>query len=184
MQLRFNKNRFKTVAAVCGVVFSSTLLTGCFLYAVGFRFNLTPSLPLGIWKIDKIFTPLEKGEYIWFTPTKEIADFAIQRGYLKENKNLPNNTISMLKQVRGLPGDTYSFKENDLYINDEPVENTTRRELDSKGRSMPQIEGGVVPEGRFFVLAIHPHSFDSRYFGTIPKQNVIGRAKPFITWTN
>ena len=109
MQLRFDKNRFKIVGAVCGVVFSITVLTGCFLYAAGFRFNLTPSLPLGIWKIDKTFTHLGKGEYIWFTPTKEIAEFAIHRGYLKENKNLPNNTISMLKQVRGLPGDTYSL---------------------------------------------------------------------------
>lgn len=184
MQLRFEKNRFKTVSVICVVVFSTTVFTGIFLYKVGFRFNLTPSLPIGIWKIDKAFTQIERDDYVWFTPTKEMASFAIERGYLKESKNCPNNTIPMLKQVYGLPGDEFSFFKDVISINNTTIKNAKRRQYDSKERPMPQIEGGIVQDSHLFVLTLNSHSFDSRYFGPIPIKNIIGTAKPVILWKN
>ena len=178
MQLRFDKNRFKTVAILSGSIFLPVLIAGCLLYESGFRFNLTPSLPLGIWKIDKAVTHIARDDYVWFMPTKEISAFAIERGYLK------NNTTPMLKQVYGVPGDIYSFLDDDVKINNTVIGNTKRRQADSKDRPMPQIEDGVVPEGHFFVLTHHSHSFDSRYFGTIPTANIIGTAKPVMVWKN
>lgn len=178
MQLRFNKNRFKTVAVLSGSVFLSVLITACLLYKSGFRYNMTASLPLGIWKIDKTFTHIERDDYVWFMPPKEISAFAAERGYLK------NDTIPMLKLVHGLPGDTYSFFDDVVSINNTVIENAKRRQVDSKGRPMTQIEGGIVPEGQLFVLTPHSHSFDSRYFGPIPMANIIGTAQPVMVWQN
>ncbi|MBU1343512.1 MAG: conjugative transfer signal peptidase TraF [Proteobacteria bacterium] len=184
MRLRFNKNRFKKVAGISVTVFSITVMTGYLLFESGLRFNLTPSLPIGVWKIDKNFIRIEKGDYVWFTPTREIADFGIQRGYLEENKSCPNYSIPLLKQVYGLPGDSYSFFDDIVRINNLPVENAKRRKTDSKGRPMPKILDGIVQRDRIFVLTLHSLSFDSRYFDTIPMENVIGTAKPVLVWTN
>jgi type IV secretory pathway protease TraF len=43
------------------------------------------------------------------------------------------------------------------------------RAVDSKGRPMPSIlRAGTIPPGLALMLADHPGSFDSRYFGLIP----------------
>lgn len=182
MQLSFNKKRFKKVSLICISVFSVIFISGCLLYQAGVRLNLTPSLPVGIWKIDKSFTRIEKGDYVWFAPTKKIAEFGIERGYLKENPDCKNNAIPLLKVVYGLPGDSYSFHENQIRINNIPVEKAKRRKTDSQGRTMPQISNGIVRGKHLFVLTLNSHSFDSRYYGTIPMNNVEGTARPIITW--
>ncbi len=184
MRLSFNKNRFKKVIIISVSVFSIVFFAGCLLYQAGFRINLTSSLPLGIWKIDKSFTRIEKGDYVWFMATKEIADFALERGYLQENIKCENNTIPLLKTVYGLPGDTYSFHENEIRINDIPVKNTKRRINDSKERPMPRILNGIVRKNQLFVLTMHTYSYDSRYYGPIPIKNVEGKARPIMTWMN
>ena len=184
MRLSLNKKRFKKVSIISVSVFSIVFITGCLLYQAGMRINLTSSLPLGIWKIDKSFTRIEKGDHVWFAATKEIADFALERGYLEKNTKCENNTIPLLKTVYGLPGDTYSFHDNEIRINNITVKNTKRRINDSKERPMPRISNGIVRENQLFVLTMHTHSYDSRYFGPIPIENVEGTARPIITWMN
>jgi conjugative transfer signal peptidase TraF len=157
-------------------------ITGCLLYQYGLRFNITTSLPVGFWKIDKNYGSIKKGDYVWFTPTKAIADFGIKRGYLPKISKCQNNTLPLLKCVYGLPGDTYSFNEDRVCINDNPVENIKRRKTDSKGRKMPVISNDIVPKDQLFVLTLHSHSYDSRYYGTIPIKNIEGTAKPIFVW--
>jgi conjugative transfer signal peptidase TraF len=182
MQVIFSKKQFKKVSLICISLFSVVFISGCLLYQAGIRINLTASLPVGIWKIDKSFIKIEKGDYVWFTPTKKIADFALKRGYLEKNTQCKNNAIPLLKIVYGLPGDSYSFHHNGIKINNIPIEKTKRRQTDSQGRVMPQIPNGIVQEKQFFVLTLNSHSFDSRYFGSIPVQNIEGTAKPIFTW--
>ncbi|MCP3876123.1 MAG: conjugative transfer signal peptidase TraF [Desulfobacteraceae bacterium] len=184
MQLKFSKTRFKKVSLICACVFSFVFITACLFYKAGYRINVTSSLPIGIWKIDKSFSKIEKGDYVWFTPTKEIADFGIKRNYLEENKNCLNNSNPLLKIVYGLPGDSYSFYKDAIKINNEPIENAKRRKLDSKGRPMPIISNGIIKEDHLFVMTMHTHSYDSRYYGTIPVQNIEGTAQPVLTWKN
>lgn len=182
MKLIVNKSRLKKVSMICIGVFSFVLIAGCLLYQYGLRFNITTSLPVGFWKIDKNFKSIKKGDYVWFTPTKQIADFGIERGYLQKIPECKNNTFPLLKCVYGLPGDKYSFNNDQIYINNEPVEMLKRRVLDSKGRTMPVISNNIVPKDQLFVLTIHPYSFDSRYYGTISIKNIEGTAKPIFVW--
>lgn len=184
MRLSVNKRRLKKVAILSMTVFLFVLAAGTVFYYSGFRINLTPSLPVGIWKINKQFGEIKKGDIIWFVPTKEVARFGMQRNYLVEKPGAVNNCIPLLKKVYGLPGDTYSFYEDFIRINNVPVENTKRRKADSKGRPMPKIENGIVHEGHLFVLTLNYHSFDSRYYGPIPIENVEGIATPILTWMN
>lgn len=184
MRVSFNKNRFRNVAVLSIAVFSFALAVGAAFYCSGFRINLTPSLPVGIWKINEQFTEIKKGDIVWFAPTKAIAQFGIKRNYLVETRGCENNCIPLIKQVYGLPGDTFGFDNDLIRINDHQIENAKRRQTDSQGRPMPKLSDGRVPQDHLFVLTLNSHSFDSRYYGTIPIKNVEGTATPVLTWKN
>jgi type IV secretory pathway protease TraF len=53
---------------------------------------------------------------------------------------------------------------------------------DAVARPLPAWHGCRMREaGEVFVLAQHPASFDGRYFGVVPKDNVVGRA--VLVWS-
>jgi conjugative transfer signal peptidase TraF len=111
----------------------------------------------------------------------EFADLARERGYLQAG-SCPSGLRPLLKKVAGLPGDTVHIGGiANIVIAALPIEsggkpyflaqswNMTRQMQDSKGRHMPSVlEDGVIPPGMALLLADHPGSFDSRYFGLVP----------------
>ena len=123
-------------------------------FAAGLRVNPTPSLPKGIYRISQD-TP-GKGDLVTFCLDGEYAALAKERGYL-EAGSCPSGLRPLLKRLAGLPGD--HIEAGSLAV----------RTMDSQGRLMPSVPlPGVVPPGLTLVLADHPGSFDSRYFGLVP----------------
>lgn len=87
-----------------------------------------------------------------------------------------------IKRVIGIPGDRVAFRDDQLYINgekkDEPYirEEIERYQLDGN-QWTEDFEEVVVPDGQLFVMGDHrPVSDDSRQFGAISVESVIGRA--------
>lgn len=86
--------------------------------------------------------------------------------------DLPSMSEKLIKRVIGLPGDTISIEMGVVYINgvvlDEPyVFNPDRRTI------MPQ----VIPAGQYFVMGDNRgNSNDSRSFGTVSLDQLVGRA--------
>ena len=146
--------------ALFGVVWLA--LTLALAFSAGLRFNPTPSLPKGIYRIvpgapaPKDFV---RGELVSFCLEGEFAELALERGYL-EPGSCPSGLRPLLKRLAALPGD---FVDPSAF----PI-----RVVDSQGRPMPSAllpwMSGVVPSGMALVLADHPGSFDSRYFGLVP----------------
>jgi signal peptidase I len=87
-----------------------------------------------------------------------------------------------IKRVIGLPGDTVEVKGDGLvYVNgtalDEPY--TFRNEAGDNEPTTSSLDQSrwVVPEGELFVMGDHRQkSADSRVFGPISTDNVVGRA--------
>ena len=124
------------------------------VFGAGFRFNPTPSLPKGIYLV--VPGAPEKDDLVSFCLEGEFAELALERGYL-EPGSCPSGLRPLLKRLAGLPGD---FVDPSAF----PI-----RSVDSHGRSMSSaLVPGVVPPGVALVLADHPGSFDSRYFGFVP----------------
>lgn len=80
----------------------------------------------------------------------------------------------LIKRVVGLPGETIELRSGTLYVNDEPHEEPYLIERHSNGRSYgPQ----KIPEGHFFVMGDNrSNSFDSRFFGPVPEEHLIGES--------
>ncbi|WP_058307834.1 signal peptidase I [Gracilibacillus massiliensis] len=91
-----------------------------------------------------------------------------------------------IKRVIGLPGDSVIYKDDQLYINGEPVAEPFLDKGIDKDRSrytanftLEDIAGNseIVPEGHVFVLGDNrPNSTDSRHLGYIPVEQIVGIA--------
>ena len=83
--------------------------------------------------------------------------------------------VPYIKRVIGLPGDRVEFKDGNVYVNgvelDEPYV--------FEGPTEASVLGDVivVPEGSYFAMGDHrSDSTDSRVFGFIERNDIIGRA--------
>ena len=78
----------------------------------------------------------------------------------------------LIKRVIGLPGETVEIKEGRVYINGEPLDEPYLNQA-TLGDMMLQL----VPEEHVFVLGDNRRaSNDSRSFGMVPLDDIIGRA--------
>jgi signal peptidase I len=53
-------------------------------------------------------------------------------------------------------------------------------ERDTKGKPLSLIEGGIIPKGKYFVVADSVRSFDSRYWGLLDEKEILGKAYPIF----
>ncbi|PWU68888.1 MULTISPECIES: signal peptidase I [Gracilibacillus] len=95
-----------------------------------------------------------------------------------------------IKRVIGLPGDKIEYRNDQLYVNDQPVDEPFLAEVKSQLEENTtyttdfsleeDIKGNkeVVPEGHVFVLGDNrTNSTDSRQLGYIPMDDIVGVAK-------
>ena len=115
--------------------------------------NLIPFLEMDVPETVFPFHPPRRGEVIIFQfPEDETRDF--------------------VKRVIGLPGEKVEIRRGQVFVNDEPLDEPyiTRKSQDD----MDPIR---IAEGMYFVLGDNRvASHDSRAWGSVPKENLIGRA--------
>ena len=139
--------------------------------------------------------------------TKVVELDAPQRGDVVVFRSPENPATPFIKRVVGLPGDRIAYYNKVLYVNGEAAEQTVLGTYSATGSSAsmsgasrrveilnghvheiliqpgaPTLEGKmVVPEGHYFVLGDNrDNSRDSRFWGTVPDELLIGRA--FLIW--
>ncbi len=131
----------------------------------------------------------------------KVVDFGDpERGDVMVFKYPEDGKTNYIKRVIGLPGDHIRYRNKELFVNGDkvasqfvaklpPVE--LRREylgdvehdiFLTMGRQSGSGEGEwVVPQGHYFVMGDNrDNSNDSRYWGTVPDDLVVGKA--FAIW--
>jgi len=100
----------------------------------------------------------------------------VHRGDVVVFKSPPNEGADikdLIKRVIGLPGETVESADGHILINGKALDEPYLKD----GVFTGPVEKTVVPPGRYWVMGDNrPNSKDSRYFGTIPKSLIIGRA--------
>ncbi|TDQ42058.1 signal peptidase I [Aureibacillus halotolerans] len=88
-----------------------------------------------------------------------------------------NEQDDYVKRVIGLPGDHVVYKDDQLFINDEPYDEPYLEGI--RAQSLGKLMGDLdqtVPPGSLFVLGDNRRgSSDSRHFGFVPIEHVVGQ---------
>ena len=111
--------------------------------------------------IDKLsyeFRSPERGDIVVFSPTDELKK--------------QNFKDAFIKRVIGLPGETVEVKDGQVYINGQVIQ---EKYIEDK----PNYRFGPVKvlDNQYLVLGDNRNnSYDSHYWGYVPREKIIGRA--------
>lgn len=158
-----------------------------FLAAVGtawfceFRFNLTPSEPLGLWRIILLNRPVRNGDLVFVCPPESaLFHKALERGYLRRGL-CRGGYAPLIKSVVATSGQHIKI-DTHVTVDGTPVTSSAVRKSDGNGRPVSPFSGGVVPPGFIFLHSPFASSYDSRYFGPVPVSGVLGLARPVLVY--
>ncbi|MBI3546589.1 MAG: signal peptidase I [Gammaproteobacteria bacterium] len=166
--------------------------------------SMLPSLFIGDFILVNKFT---YGVRLPVVNTKVLDIQHPQRGQVMVFRYPKNPSINYIKRVVGIPGDHILYKDKKLYINGTPMEQMDglpyypSQSVDPQGDTLkltenldgvkhailttgqldPPLPEIVVPEGQYFVMGDNrDRSNDSRFWGFVPDENLVGRA--FLIW--
>ena len=168
--------------------------------------SMIPTLLIGDFILVNKFT---YGIRLPVLNTKIIEIGAPRRGDVVVFRYPEDPSTPFIKRIVGLPGDRITYRDKSVYVNGKPIAyerlgtyvgtksaavhtgaNLIEEHLDTVDHQIlvipqaPTIDGEFeVPAGKYFVLGDNrDNSRDSRYWGFVPDENLIGRA--FMVWMN
>lgn len=145
----------------------------------GMRVNLTPSYPLGLWRIEPLARDPAVGDLIFICPPpKPTFDLARDRGYVGHGL-CPGWFSPLIKTVVAISGQ-HVVIDRDIAVDGARLAHSSVRPADGQGRALEPAAGGTVPAGQLFLFSEFAGSYDSRYFGPIPAAGVLGLAHPLL----
>src|SRR5579872_5481878 len=164
-EMDFEK-RFRLVREVIETIILTVLMFLVIRFAVQ-NFNvegtsMEPRLHNGeLILVDKwtyLFHPPERGDVIVFVAPPDPAQ-------------------DYVKRIIGIPGDRITINNTTVIIDGVTLNETYVAAINQGNRSGSTIQNMLVPPNMYFVMGDNRvDSFDSRYWGFVPRKNVIGRA--------
>ncbi len=150
-------------------------------YFGGFRLNLTPSEPLGLWRIVALQRPVETGDLVFICPPVTASfEEARRRGYVRRGL-CPRGFAPLIKTVAALPGQHVEIGAN-VTVDGRLLPSSTVLSSDGEGRPITPFKTGIVPLRNLFLHSSFARSYDSRYFGPVPDMGLLGLARPVLTF--
>ena len=170
------RSRTITIMAASLVLVSALAGTGL---VFGFRINLTPSYPLGLWRIEPLARDVAVGDLIVICPPP-VPTFvtARERGYLGHGL-CPGWFAPLIKTVVAVTGQAVVV-DADIAVDGTRLIHSFVRPVDGAGRALTTATDGLVPPGQLFLFSEYAGSYDSRYFGPIPTAGILGLARPLL----
>lgn len=155
-------------------------LLACSLFALGWAaiatspprlvYNASDSVPVGWYRISPA-NSLAPGDLVLADLPSEVRSLAAQRGYLPANVPLLKTVVAMAPQRVCALGSQVRI---------DGVVVARRMRWDRQWRALPTWQAcrRLVGNELFLLSSSNPASFDSRYFGPVSANAVIGRAQP------
>ena len=127
---------------------------------------------------------LRYGPQVPFTKKRLPGLSELQRGDIIVFKSPDDPKKDFIKRLIGFGGEAVEIQDGDIYIDGRLIEIPVIKNIYYYNNGSYGEEGKptLVPEGYVFVLGDNSGSSkDSRFFGFVPQESIIGRAE-FIYW--
>jgi signal peptidase I len=164
------KNLWLGILAAIGLIL--VLLPGLLRFMVETRYipsgSMLPTLQINdrliIDKITYRSSDPQRGDIVVFNPTAQLE---------KENYK-----DAFINRVIGIPGDRVEVKSGKVYINGKVLPEKYLDEPPQYQWSSTELTpNGIVPPGHYLVLGDNRNnSYDSHYWGFVPKDKIVGKA--------
>ncbi|MDB2550471.1 signal peptidase I [Rickettsiales bacterium] len=129
-------------------------------YYIGYNLSSSINRTIFVYKKDNSYKP-RRGDLIIFKVKENDPFFADKK---------------FTKYVIALPNDNIKFQENSYKIND--ITTFTAKEFGKKGQKLDHFQlpnkNNIIPKDNYFTASFHPDSYDSRYFGYVHQNQIIG----------
>jgi len=150
------------VMRVISAVLLALLAVSLVIVVTGFRWNWTPSAPIGLWRINN--NSVMVGDSVIICPPSLywINDLVDQNqvapGYCS------SGTVPFIKKVAAIGGDRFRMTRYGVFVNGTLIKGSKP----VNASYISEKREGVVSDGDVLVVSTyHPQSIDSRYFGPL-----------------
>jgi conjugal transfer pilin signal peptidase TrbI len=147
-------------------------------------------LPYSVYLVDLRDRALGRGEYVAFRSPHIERFYNLSRGGVVlsgeersgGSADAPRATI-VVKVIAGVPGDHVTVNDQGVAINGRSWGGLPHLQVGEKlwrmGVRLADVRRDErIPEGHLWVAGTNPRSFDSRYWGYVRTDEVVGRAIP------
>ena len=139
-------------------------------------------------KISRWYRAPQRGDILVFYPPGGELKYNLWALFTRYT-GIACKDIAYIKRVIGLPGETVEIKENEegeynVYINGKELNEPYIQSKTEWTKCSEIVDCGptVVPEGEYFMMGDNRgNSQDSRYWGSMPKDHIIGHSV-FVFW--
>lgn len=178
-RIAYERTRPAVAIVLAGMLLALVLVTAG---AVGgLRINMTPSEPLGLWRLVTLDRSPTVGDVVFVCPPENDAMHeARRRGYLRSGL-CPGGFAPLIKTVIATAGQRVEIGSV-VRIDGVAIANSAVSKRDGKGRQLAAFPGGIVPAGTVFLHSSFLGSYDSRYFGPLPVYGILGLAQEVLTY--
>lgn len=147
----------------------------------GLRVNVTPSEPMGLWRIRPLDRSVQIGDLVFVCPpVNEVMREARRRGYLRRGL-CAGGVAPLIKAVVATAGQRFEITGS-VRIDGCALPHSKVAMSDGQGRAMVPFVDGIVPADTIYLHSDFPGSFDSRYFGPLPIDGILGLAQEVWTY--
>lgn len=151
-----------------------TVVLALAIFVIVYLFLVQPHQVRG----SSMYPNFHDGEYL-LTDKLSYRLGEPDRGDVIVFKAPQNQEYDYIKRIIGLPGDKITIKDGQVYLNDQLNDEPYLPDDFSTSGGNYWREGTeiIIPEGEYLVLGDNrSHSSDSREWGTVPEENIIGKA--------
>ena len=148
--------------------------------AAGYRINLSPSEPRGLWRVLPVRAlagSLVRGDAVGFCAPVRPYPFL-------EPGSCRNGLMPFLKQIVGIPGDRIAETDRGVTINGQRLPHSRPRARSIRnGVRLPQWRGRItLGPGQYWTYGANDPrlSFDSRYWGPLGRARIRFMAEPIL----